>query len=66
MTLQPRPLVPLKSSVIPKLSIAVYPKSITSDMAAHTSLELRSLGLTVSSLPSPSPSPLASPVAMAW
>eukprot|EP00731_Ephydatia_muelleri_P023170 Em0015g753a len=46
MTLQPHPLAPLKSSVIPKLSIAVYPRSITADMAAHTSLELRSLTLT--------------------
>ena len=41
---------PLDSLTIPKLNVAVYPRSISEEMAAHLSLPLRELTLTVRKL----------------
>ena len=47
-TLPPDCQEPLSSIDVPKLTIAVYPRHVAEDMAAHVSLPLRELKLTVS------------------
>ena len=47
-TLPPDCQEPLSSVDVPKLTIAVYPRHVAEDMAAHVSLLLRELKLTVS------------------
>ena len=46
-TLPPGCQEPLSSVDVPKLTVAVYPRHVAEDMAAHISLPLRELKLTV-------------------
>ena len=47
-TLPPDCQEPLSSVDVPKLMVAVYPRHVAEDMAAHLSLPLKELKLTVS------------------